>query len=179
MDGLTLVQRAKVAGLRLAVADGRLVVQGPRGAEPIARELLAHKAEILAVLEAAPPPPDPTLAVAPCAACAGIVFWRSFDDLRLHCAACVDCPEARDARWYTTVPADNLLAELADPDARAALSWWYSAGHPEILDDERRILRRVDDAGLVPDVRAELALFIDRVRDVRDAYWRARGLGTA
>jgi hypothetical protein len=118
--GLTLVQKARVAGLRLAVADGRLVVHGPRRSEPVARELLAHKADVLAV-----------------------------------------------------------LVELSDPDARAALLWWYRQGHPEIADEEQTVLRRLDTLGAVPDVRTDLARLVERVCELRDAYWRDRGWGTA
>lgn len=61
-----------------------------------------------------------------------------------------------------------------DPDARAALSWWYDQGHPEILDKELSTLRRYEQCGALPDVQADLRRLVDRVRELRDAYWHAR-----
>jgi hypothetical protein len=62
MDGLTLLEEARGAGLRVAAEGDRLVIRGPKTAEPVARRLLAHKAEVLAAL-AGPrqlaPTPDP------------------------------------------------------------------------------------------------------------------------
>ena len=47
MGGLTLLERARAAGL-IVVADGEtLRVRGPRKAAGLARELIAHKAEVL------------------------------------------------------------------------------------------------------------------------------------
>jgi hypothetical protein len=43
MDGLTLLHRARDAGLTVAAADGKLVIRGPRRAEPVALMLLDHK----------------------------------------------------------------------------------------------------------------------------------------
>jgi hypothetical protein len=51
MDVLNLLERARAAGLRVAAKDGRLVVVGPRAAEALARELGAHKAERLSLLQ--------------------------------------------------------------------------------------------------------------------------------
>ena len=50
MDGLTLLGRARSAGLAVEAQGSRLVVRGPRSLEPIARELLERKDEILAAL---------------------------------------------------------------------------------------------------------------------------------
>ncbi|MEX1172013.1 MAG: hypothetical protein WEG56_05300 [Chloroflexota bacterium] len=52
MDGLTLLREARVAGLRVTVSGDRLVVQGPRRLEPIARQLLAEKRTIVEALTA-------------------------------------------------------------------------------------------------------------------------------
>lgn len=51
MDRLTLLAAARAAGLTLVVAGDRLIVRGPRAAAPLARELLARKAEILVARE--------------------------------------------------------------------------------------------------------------------------------
>lgn len=45
-----LIDRAAEAGLTLCVEVGELVVRGPRSQEPLAREVLARKAEVLEVL---------------------------------------------------------------------------------------------------------------------------------
>jgi len=67
-------------------------------------------------------------------------------------------------------PPNNLLAEILDPDARAALLWWYGQGHPELADEESSVLRRLETLGEVPDERADLLRLVDRVRELRDAY---------
>jgi hypothetical protein len=50
MDGLTLLAEARAAGLKVKAEGTRLVVRGPREAEPVAKRLLAHKAEVMAAL---------------------------------------------------------------------------------------------------------------------------------
>jgi hypothetical protein len=50
MDALTLLDRAREAGLVIASAGSNLIVRGPKGAEPVVRLLAANKGEILAAL---------------------------------------------------------------------------------------------------------------------------------
>jgi hypothetical protein len=50
MDALTLLDQARKAGLAIAGADGKLIVRGPKEAEPVVRLLAANKGEILAAL---------------------------------------------------------------------------------------------------------------------------------
>jgi hypothetical protein len=57
MVGMTLLDLARDSGLSLRLAGDRLVIRGPRRAEAVARELLARKAEVVALLK--PPEPDP------------------------------------------------------------------------------------------------------------------------
>lgn len=52
--GLTLLVEARRAGLEVRAEGDRLVVRGPRRLEPLARRLLEHKAEVLAVLRPCP-----------------------------------------------------------------------------------------------------------------------------
>src|SRR5512136_2848221 len=52
MDGLALLSEATAAGLTVLADGDRLVVRGPRFAEPMARRLLEHKAAVLAALDA-------------------------------------------------------------------------------------------------------------------------------
>jgi hypothetical protein len=58
MDGLTLLREARAAGLEVQARDGRLVIRGPRRAEPVARRLLAHKALVLDALSVRHPGGD-------------------------------------------------------------------------------------------------------------------------
>jgi hypothetical protein len=50
MDSLTLLQRARDAGLRVEAADTLLKISGPRKAEPLVRLLAEHKAQVLDAL---------------------------------------------------------------------------------------------------------------------------------
>jgi hypothetical protein len=50
MDGMTLLEEARAAGLTVRVDGARLVVRGPRAAEAMARRLLERKVEVLAAL---------------------------------------------------------------------------------------------------------------------------------
>jgi hypothetical protein len=50
MDPMTLLDRAHGAGLAIASAGDKLIVRGPRRAEPMVRLLAVHKCEILAAL---------------------------------------------------------------------------------------------------------------------------------
>jgi hypothetical protein len=53
MDGLTLLRRAHAAGLSVAAEGDKLVIRGPRRAEPVALTLLNHKPDVLAALDEA------------------------------------------------------------------------------------------------------------------------------
>ncbi|CAA9264897.1 MAG: hypothetical protein AVDCRST_MAG77-2862 [uncultured Chloroflexi bacterium] len=55
MDGVTLLERARGAGLTVAADGDKLIVKGPKAAGPVAREVLSHKAAVLAALT---PPPN-------------------------------------------------------------------------------------------------------------------------
>ena len=54
MDGLTLLRKAWAAGLAVQADGERLRIRGPRQAEPIAQQLIAHKAAVLSALTAKP-----------------------------------------------------------------------------------------------------------------------------
>src|SRR5437763_13218986 len=60
MGGMMLLDRARAAGLSIAIKGDRLVVRGPRRAEPIVRELMDRKAEILGLLVEVPEPAPPS-----------------------------------------------------------------------------------------------------------------------
>ncbi len=50
MDGVTLLRQAGAAGLAVTAEGGKLVIRGPKRAEPVARLLIEHKPEVLAAL---------------------------------------------------------------------------------------------------------------------------------
>ncbi len=50
MDALTLLRRARQAGLCIEPAGDKLLVRGPKHAEPVVKLLAEHKAEVLAAL---------------------------------------------------------------------------------------------------------------------------------
>ena len=50
MDVVALLLRARDAGLRVEPAGDKLVVRGPRNAEPVVKLLAKHKVEVLAAL---------------------------------------------------------------------------------------------------------------------------------
>jgi hypothetical protein len=50
MDGVTLIHRARDAGLRLEVSGNALKITGPKEAEPFVRLLANHKAQVLEAL---------------------------------------------------------------------------------------------------------------------------------
>jgi hypothetical protein len=50
MECLTLIARAKAAGLSISVNGPKLVVRGPQRSTQLARELLVRKAEVMAAL---------------------------------------------------------------------------------------------------------------------------------
>ena len=58
MDGLTLLRRARDAGLDVAADGNKVVIRGPKRAEAIARLLIEHKPEVMAALAAAERTPD-------------------------------------------------------------------------------------------------------------------------
>jgi hypothetical protein len=50
VDGLALLKRARDAGLRVEAAGDKLLIRGPKQAEPIVKLLAEHKAEVVAAL---------------------------------------------------------------------------------------------------------------------------------
>jgi hypothetical protein len=64
MDGMTLLQEARVAGLTVALEGDQLKIRGPKCADGIARKLIANKQEVVSALAATntrriPSPPSP------------------------------------------------------------------------------------------------------------------------
>lgn len=59
MDGMTLLEHARAAGLRVWAEGDLLRMRGPRSAKPLVDQLVARKPEILRLLQSAPPPGCP------------------------------------------------------------------------------------------------------------------------
>ena len=53
MDGLTLLAEARAAGLSVEAQGARMVIRGPKRAEPVARRLIEHKLEVMFALRVA------------------------------------------------------------------------------------------------------------------------------
>ena len=94
MDAVTLLLRAQRAGLRVERTGDKLVVRGPRQAEPVVKLIAEHKGEVLAALtvtrgfERVKPLADGELGLdQPCAARRGVL--QKLDGAFLHfCAHC-------------------------------------------------------------------------------------------
>lgn len=50
MDGVTLLLEARSSGLTVRTDGDRLMIGGPRSAEPLAQRLIAHKPAVMAAL---------------------------------------------------------------------------------------------------------------------------------
>lgn len=59
MDGVKLMDKARAAGLKVWAEGDKLVIRGPRIAELVAKEILAHKSELLPLLLASQPSANP------------------------------------------------------------------------------------------------------------------------
>jgi len=90
MDGLTLLSEGRAAGLIVLAHGGRLVVRGPRSADAVARQLLAHKAVVLAALAADDGSSCPWEAIEPGPACPRCGSLEQWQDLlgRQRCGVC-------------------------------------------------------------------------------------------
>jgi hypothetical protein len=103
MDGLTLLNEARAAGLEVRTDGDRLVVRGPRSAETLARQLLAHKAELLYLLTLIPTDYTPRALdpVGPCEA--PIVAVKVWSDV-LQQAIWVVADDLPCDEWPTDAP---------------------------------------------------------------------------
>src|SRR5262245_63117992 len=81
----TLLEQAQAIGLDVRADGDRLVVRGPQSAEALARQLLAHKGDLMRLLSA--PPADVT-ANEPCEVCGGRERWLWLDGREL-CRICL------------------------------------------------------------------------------------------
>ena len=113
MEGLSLLDRARLAGLKVSADGDHLVVRGRRSQERLAEELLAHKTAVMAELdrEQSGPWPRETVAITAdifgvrtvadlmalgttdrprgaCYACGGGAWWRLRDADLWICTRC-------------------------------------------------------------------------------------------
>jgi hypothetical protein len=114
MDFMKLIYEAQVAGLTLRADADKLVIRGPRSAEAIVAQLMAHKDEILAIVRTSchlSPKPrstptnlkdtetrrrnSPADEAAPCRRCGSALGWRTADG-RVACAECEQKPPAAE-----------------------------------------------------------------------------------
>jgi hypothetical protein len=65
MDGMTLLEEARSAGLTVRAEGGRLVIRGPKRAADLAHRLLANKDRIIAALDRPDRPDRPKAEEAP------------------------------------------------------------------------------------------------------------------
>ena len=106
MDGVTLLRRAREAGLALSAAGDKLVICGPRRAEALAQLLIENKPSVLAILRS-------TSAKAPAEWVVGAAKLRA-----MSCPAMVPA-----VRWAALVrDTDRFLASEWVGKA-AALEW--------------------------------------------------------
>jgi hypothetical protein len=113
MDGLTLLRRARDAGLKLEAAGDKLLIRGPKCAEPVVKLLAEHKTEVLAALAlpgaVALPYEDELGSEHPCIARRGRVEVRTASMFLHYCVVCgrwggfgcgVNLRAGRLGRWY-------------------------------------------------------------------------------
>ena len=93
MDGVTLLDQARAAGLAVAVRGDRLIVRGPRRAETVAKLLLANKPAVMAALVNHKAPPV-------CSRANGAGEWLARHREALACWGAFHPPEeAAEIAW--------------------------------------------------------------------------------
>ena len=90
MDSLKLLDEAYAAGLEIRADGDRLVVRGPQSADALARQLLAHKGDLMRLLSA---PPADVLSDELCHVCGSRERWQWLDG-RLLCRPCLILDQA-------------------------------------------------------------------------------------
>jgi hypothetical protein len=111
MEGvITLLDRAQAAGLEVRIDDDRLVIRGPPSMDALARQLLAHKGDVVRVLTA---PPADVIGDESCGMCGSRERWhwlhgwllcrgcliRGGEPLELHGIGPLASPRRRHQWW--------------------------------------------------------------------------------
>jgi hypothetical protein len=99
MDGMSLLRRAKEVGLRVHADGGKLVVNGPRRLESVARELLRNKSVVMEALA---------------------FEWRRFYDERAQYDGYNSRQEAESLAWGETVSKWHMTHGERTPRDRCA-----------------------------------------------------------
>lgn len=100
MDRVGLLERAQALGLRVWVEGEQLRVRGHKAHTAVVQELLAHKAEVIALLL---PSPTSATAAAPPAACTHTATYRRPSGVLV----CLDCGAAQvpgNPTWHRQHP---------------------------------------------------------------------------
>jgi hypothetical protein len=87
MEALALLRRATEAGLRVEAAGDKLVVRGPKSAEPVVKLLAEKKAEVLAALANTTIEAEPGLSM-PCTSRRGHIAELPSGLFSHFCAEC-------------------------------------------------------------------------------------------
>jgi hypothetical protein len=175
MTPASILASVRDRGARLFLVDGDQIAVTPRGAvdDGLRAAIRAEKQALVAILKRmTDPPPDPTRLPPPCSTCGGVVFWRRDGEAAMHFAACDRCPDRSRAAWYPAVAADDPLAELFDPDTRAACVWaarLRPAVVGELLTLERTA-ERLAESGDADAYHAAVAALVDYSRRLRAEY---------
>jgi len=110
---VALLEEAARVGVVLRI-EGRHLVADPKGLLPpaLARRTREHRAEILALLAAAVPPPR-----APCWNCHGTKFFARHERLTWVCARCHPSADAASMVWHDSAmvaarPSDTARVQL-------------------------------------------------------------------
>jgi hypothetical protein len=111
VDALTLLDRARQAGLTVRTEGDKLVVQGPKGAAAIAEELLDHKVQVLAALDKRPLHPA-----------------TSRTDSHGQYAPSQHCPVCKLVMWWQRPPSNGggWVCGVCHPDPELLLAKWRS-----------------------------------------------------
>ena len=97
MDSVGLLERAHALGFRVWVEGDQLRVRGHKAYTAVVQELLAHKADVIALLTS--PPPSEAAA----AACTHTATYRRPSDVLV----CLDCGQAQvpgNSTWHRQQP---------------------------------------------------------------------------
>lgn len=175
MTAATIVGTLRARGARLLLVAGDKIAVTPRSAvdDEIRAAIRAQKPALVAMLKMTDPPSDPTRSPPPpCSTCGGGVFWRRDGEAAVHCATCDRCPDHSRAAWYTAVAADDPLAELFDPENRAACAW-VARRRPAVVGELltlERTAERLAESGDADAYHAAVAALVGYVRRLRAEY---------
>jgi hypothetical protein len=116
MGSLTLLDRAREAGLSVSADGDRLIIRGPRKAMEIARDLMNRKDEVLALLAVQGRSPHAAL-FGPSRTPWGTWAWSDSADLQI---------ETFDQLFVLSLPSDKVRWRCLNPYCLHETGWWLS-----------------------------------------------------